>query len=127
MRALVIGFCVLDYRRGCITGVFDAFLMTLSGLAGLILLAMVFSSHPTVSLNLQILLLNPLALAFAYPTVRGLRHCNPTLCMTIWPSCIVLFFVGGFLQTYAEGMYIVALSLLVRILFIVLFIRRNSK
>lgn len=127
MLALVIGFCVLDYRRGRITWAFDAFLMTLSGLAGLILLAMVFSSHPTVSLNLQILLLNPLALAFAYPTVRGLRRCNPTLCMTIWPSCIVLFFVGGFLQTYAEGMYIVALSLLVRILFIVLFIRRNSK
>ncbi len=92
----------------------DALLMLADGLCGLILLAMVFSEHPTVSLNFQILLLCPLSLVFLYPVVKALRkHCVHRW-MYVHAALIVVYFALGFWQTYAEGMNIVALSLLIR-------------
>ncbi|MBR3122584.1 MAG: DUF4105 domain-containing protein, partial [Prevotella sp.] len=49
---------------------FDALLMLVLGVCGLILTAMIFSQHPTVSLNLQILFLNPLALVGVYAALK---------------------------------------------------------
>lgn len=92
----------------------DIFLMLLTGLCGLILLAMVFSQHPTVRVNLQILLLNPISLIFLYPTVKCLRRNIIHSWLMAWMILIVLFLIGGFFQSYAEGMTIVALSLLIR-------------
>lgn len=92
----------------------DIFLMLLTGLCGLILLAMVFSQHPTVRVNLQILLLNPISLIFLYPTVKCLRRNVIHRWLMAWMILIVLFLIGGFFQSYAEGMTIVALSLLIR-------------
>ena len=92
----------------------DIFLMLLTGLCGLILLAMVFSQHPTVRVNLQILLLNPISLIFLYPTVKCLRRNIIHRWLMAWMILIVLFLIGGFFQSYAEGMTIVALSLLIR-------------
>lgn len=92
----------------------DIFLMLLTGLCGLILLAMVFSQHPTVRVNLQILLLNPISLIFLYPTVKCLHRNVIHRWLMAWMILIVLFLIGGFFQSYAEGMTIVALSLLIR-------------
>ena len=39
---------------------YDALLMLLCGLAGIVLFLMLFSQHPTVRVNFQLLLLNPL-------------------------------------------------------------------
>jgi hypothetical protein len=39
--------------------------MLTTGACGLLLFAMIFSQHPTVSLNLQILLLNPINILIA--------------------------------------------------------------
>lgn len=92
----------------------DIVLMTASGLAGIVLFAMIFSQHPTVSLNLQILLFNPLPLFFLYTTVKAARkHAYPRWA-TLQAVLIAMFFIGGFVQCYAEGMYFVALSLLTR-------------
>ena len=92
----------------------DAILLTADGLAGLVLLAMVFSQHPTVNANLQILLLNPLSILFVYPAVRQrVKH----LCHWYWKAylaCLVLFLIGNFFQDYAEGMNILALTLMMR-------------
>lgn len=112
----VIVVAVSIYER-CKIKIFwgmDIFLMLLTGLCGLILLAMVFSQHPTVRVNLQILLLNPISLIFLYPTVKCLRRNIIHRWLMAWMILIVLFLIGGFFQSYAEGMTIVALSLLIR-------------
>ena len=88
----------------------DVLLMLTSGLAGCVLLLMVFSEHPATSLNLQLLLLNPLALLFI-PAVARRRK---TRWFNIVLGFIVAFFIGGLWQHYAEGMYFVALCLLLR-------------
>ncbi len=115
--ALLIVCCLVSFaemRQRKIYWGIDIVLMTLSGVAGIILLAMVFSQHPTVSLNLQILLFNPLPLFFIWSVVKASRrHAYPKWA-TLSALLIILFLLGGFFQSYAEGMYFVALSLLTR-------------
>ena len=112
--ALTLLFSIYDTRRRKISWGYDLALLLATGIAGLILLAMVFSQHPTVSLNLQILLLNPLALPLAYPTIRCLRKAERKRWLTIWPIFICLFLIGAAVQQYAEGMMVLASSLLIR-------------
>jgi hypothetical protein len=94
--------------------IYDAMLLTVSGLAGIILFAMIFSLHPTVSANLQILCLNPLSIIFAYKAIKRERQERPYWYFKLLAACIVLFFIGAIFQNYAEGMIFLALSLLVR-------------
>ena len=112
---LILLLTIIELRRNKTFWLLDVTLLTLDGLAGLILLAMVFSQHPTVSLNLQILLLNPLSILFVYPVVskeiKGKHHWY----WTCLGACIVLFMIGGVFQDYAEGTYFLALALLVRV------------
>lgn len=89
---------------------FDALLMLLCGLSGIVLFAMLFSQHPTVRLNLQLLLLNPLPLFFIWPMLKGKCRWQ----YTMWIILICCFIVGSFWQTYAEGMMTVAYSLFIR-------------
>lgn len=93
---------------------YDTLLMILTGICGIILTMMIFSSHPTVNLNLQILIMNPLTLIFAYAVAK--RACKHEIhwWWKVWTILIVLFLVGRLLQCYAEGMMILALSLLLR-------------
>ena len=88
----------------------DVLLMLAQGLAGCVLFAMIFSQHPTTSLNLQILLLNPLPLFFIPSMIRGKK----TKWQNLFLVLVVLFFIGSLFQHYAEGMLILALSLLSR-------------
>ena len=89
---------------------FDALLMLLCGLSGIVLTLMLFSQHPTVRLNLQLLLLNPLPLFFIWPMLKGKCRWQ----YTMWIILICCFIVGAFWQTYAEGMMTVAYSLFIR-------------
>ena len=89
---------------------FDALLMLLCGLAGIVLTLMLFSQHPTVRFNLQLLLLNPLPLFFIWAMLRNKCHKQ----YKMWIILICLFYIGAIWQTYAEGMFIVASSLLIR-------------
>jgi len=88
----------------------DVLLMLAQGLAGCVLFAMIFSQHPTTSLNLQILLLNPLPLFFIPSIIRGKKTKWQNLLLVL----VVLYFIGSLFQHYAEGMLILALSLLSR-------------
>jgi len=72
---------------------------------------MIFSQHPTTSLNLQLLLLNPLPFFFIPAVLRR----RDTRWWRILAVMIVLFAIGGLFQHYAEGMLIVALCLLIRV------------
>ena len=93
---------------------FDTLLLVLTGLPGLILLAMVFSLHPTVQLNFQMLILNPLNLVFAWKVAKKLRKGRKHWYYDLWGGLLVIALVLAVWQDYAEGMRFLALSLLVR-------------
>jgi high-affinity K+ transport system ATPase subunit B len=71
---------------------------------------MIFSQHPTTSLNLNLLLFNPLALVFIPAVIKGKRNLWTKLLLVM----LILYGLGGILQSYSEGMWIVALCLLIR-------------
>lgn len=85
-------------------------LMVMTGTIGIVLTLMLFSQHPTVSVNLQLLLLNPLPWFFIWKVARGRdkRYWQLTLIL------IALFLVGSLFQTYAEGISSLAWCLLMQ-------------
>lgn len=107
-----IAVSVYEIRKQRTAYLFDALLMLATGLAGCVLFIMIFSQHPTTSINLQILVLNPLALLFIPSVIRKRK----THWFTISAVCTALFLIGAIWQDYAEGMGIVALILLLRFL-----------
>ena len=84
--------------------------MFVTGAIGIVLTLMLFSQHPTVSLNLQLILFNPLPWLFLYPVIRGRR----TRYWTMTAILAVIFLIGGFFQHYAEGIQVLALCLLMQ-------------
>ena len=111
---LVISILILTYewKHKKTLKYWDGALMLLQGLAGCVLFVMLFSQHPTTSTNLQILLLNPIPLYFI-PAIIKRRQSRWWI---ILAAMIVLFFIGRIFQHYAEGMMIVALCLLLRVI-----------
>ncbi|HCD76851.1 MAG TPA: hypothetical protein DEQ27_00335 [Prevotella sp.] len=106
---------IVERMTGKLFWGFDAIVGSLCGIAGLILLAMVFSMHPTVSLNLQILILNPLFLYGAYSLLRNrkdMKRYKKT--WNILAAFVVAACFCAIFQQFAEGMIILALSLLLR-------------
>ena len=103
---------ILEWKRKKTFVWWDLLLMAIQGLAGCVLFVMLFSQHPTTSTNLQILLLNPLALFFMVSVAKRRK----TRWWRILVTLAVLFLIGGIFQNYAEGMMIVALCLLLRVI-----------
>lgn len=110
LLAVSIATAFIEYKRKRTFMAWDCLLMLATGMAGIIITILFFSKHPTTSTNLQILLLNPIPLIYIYNVAKRKK----TNYWKISLSMIILFFIGAFLQEYAEGMYIVALSLLIR-------------
>ena len=113
LAILIIIVTIIEYSRQRILWGVDLVLLILIGLSGLILTAMIFSQHPTVNLNLQILLLNPLALICLWPVVRNGRKGRSHWFWKAYAACLLLFLAGNLLQCYAEGTNILASSLLI--------------
>ena len=117
--AIAIGLCIFllsvmeAYKRKNFWWL-DAILMLLTGLPGLILLAMVFSDHPTVQINFQILILNPLNLIFIWKSICKMRKGKMYWYYNVWGALLTIFLFMQNWQHYAEGMNILALSLLSR-------------
>ena len=88
----------------------DMSLMLLQGVMGCVLFVMIFSQHPTTSINLQILLFNPLPLLFIYKVYKR----KQTVYWNLLLVMVLLFLAGSLVQDYAEGMNILALCLLTR-------------
>ena len=111
---LVLSLIILafEWKRKKTFKYWDGLLMLLQGLAGCVLFVMLFSQHPTTSTNLQILLLNPIPFIFIPSVLRR----RPTRWWKVLLTMAVLFLMGGIFQHYAEGMMIVALCLLLRVL-----------
>ncbi len=108
--AVSVGVAIFELKRKKTLVVWDIFIMTVTGIAGLILLLLFFSEHPTTSTNMQILLLNPISLAFI-PAVAMRRR---TIYWKLSAILAALLVPGLIFQDYAEGFIIVALSLQIR-------------
>ena len=112
---IVILLSLTEWRRKKNFWWIDTALLVLTGLPGLILLAMVFSQHPTVQINFQTLILNPLNLIFVWSVTKKMRQHRVHWYYNVWAALIVVALFLQIWQDYAEGMVILALSLLVRV------------
>lgn len=111
---LTLIIACFEYHRKKIFWPYDTLLLAASGLAGIILFLMIFSEHP-VRVNLQILLLNPLSIIFVFGVSRKAYKHQFHYYWKILFVCLILFLACGlFLQNYAEGMWLLACTLLVR-------------
>ena len=102
--------CVIEYKKNIILKLWDVVLMISAGLSGCIILILLFSEHPTTSSNLQALILNPVHLIFIHRVIKG----KTTVYWKLLTIMVILFVIGSFFQNYADGMMLVALSLLSR-------------
>ena len=117
LAVIIIALSVFEWKRKKNFWVLDAFLLILTGLPGLILFAMLFSQHPTVQVNFQMLILNPINLIFVWKTIQKMRQGKLYWYYDVWGICLVVSLFMQIGQTYAEGMLTLALSLLVRYAF----------
>ncbi len=106
---LTIAITLAEFRLKRLYWGYDLMLMLLTGLAGCVLTVMIFSEQP-----FQLLLLNPLPLLMAWSAVRSWRRRQSHVIETVCLCLTILFVIAGFWQTYADGMYVLALTLLVR-------------
>jgi len=125
--AFILLVCATEWKTKRLFWGADAFLMIISGFAGIILFLMIFSQQPTVNVNFQILVLCPLSLFFAIPVARSISKHRAHAYMKIGIALLILFMVLSFWQHYAEGMRIVALSLLIRIVWLHCYTTRKNK
>lgn len=105
---------IIGQRTGRTMWGWDALLLTLCSLAGIPLAMMLFSEHPTVRLNLQILLFNPLPLLFIWRMIKRSVRRQPDWQFSMWAVLTCLFFIGSILQHYAEGTLILGSAVLLR-------------
>lgn len=122
--SIIIAVTFAEYLLKKDFRVFDALLMAVDGCVGIVIFVMFFSEHPTTSTNLQILLFNPLPLFFIHRVVKKTDK------KTLWlyaSASLILFFIGGFFQDYAEGTFILASSLLIRCIWKIMRLKKNDK
>ena len=89
---------------------FDVCLLSVISIAGIFMIILFVSSHPTTSTNLQVLILNPIPLFFLHRIIRK----RATRFWKFELGVIILFLTGSFFQDYADGMILLALCLLAR-------------
>ena len=92
----------------------DALLMAVVGIVGLIPTIMIFSEHPCVRINLLIFIINPLPLIMVWKVTKCTRNKLTCRWWKIWEVLLVGGLVGGFFQHEPWLMTFVALSLLIR-------------
>lgn len=124
---LLIALSTLEYFKKRNFWGIDLFLLLATGLPGIILFMMIFSQQPTVSLNFQILILNPLTLFFAYPLIKNERKGILHPLWRVWTTLLIFGIIGGVFQTYAEGITTLAWLLLLRCIFKMKMLRDKQK
>jgi uncharacterized membrane protein YfcA len=101
----------IEWRRKKTFKWLDVALMVIQGLAGIALTLMLFSQHPTTTLNLNYLLFNPLPFFFIPSVIRRKK-----IWWAVQMTLLALYAIGALFQSYPEGMGFLALCLLIRIL-----------
>ncbi len=101
---------IIEITKKKVFVLWDLLLMIAISCIGIVLTLMIFSQHPTVSLNLQILLCNPIHIFFLWAVFRR----RQTRYWTIAAIMSCLFLIGSLFQHYAEGIQVLALCLLMQ-------------
>jgi len=118
LLALVIIASLYEWKRSKYLWQVDAILMLGQALCGIVLTAMIFSQHPTVSLNTQILLFNVLPIIFGVKAIK--QYCNGVVHF-LWLTeailiCLMLLLHSFGVQWIDMSVRIVALAVLLRII-----------
>ncbi len=117
LSALGLLIFAVEWKKKRSFLLWDLLLMVTTGTIGIVLFLMLFSQHPTVSLNLQIILLNPLPWFYLWPVIKGAKNQvtyakrNSNRYWRITSVLILLFLAGRLLQVYPEGILSLALCL----------------
>ena len=99
---------LFSYRKQRVYWVWDAALMLISGILGIVFFIMIFSQHPCVSINFIIFFFNPLPLFFLYSTIKKKK----VTWWKIWGVLIILGLLGSIFQEMPLPILIVASFLL---------------
>ncbi|MBQ9229686.1 MAG: DUF4105 domain-containing protein [Prevotella sp.] len=110
LLCLGLALFLIEWKQQRIFILWEVLLMVTTGIIGILLFLMLFSQHPTVNINLQFLLLNPLPWFFIWQVIKG----RQTRYWLITAILAVLFLIGGLFQCYAEGIWSLALCLLLQ-------------
>ncbi|MCF0208833.1 MAG: DUF4105 domain-containing protein [Bacteroidaceae bacterium] len=121
--ALAVALTLIEYWQKKRFWIADTILLTLCGILGVVLFLMIFSEHPTVSLNCIIFAFNPLLLVFLWRIIKELRRKRlPVVCLVymIFVTLAMSYTSKDILpigpQCAPEGFHIVCLALLVRLI-----------
>ena len=112
---VMIVVTIIEWRTRRILYGLDILWLLATGVGGIILTAMIFSQHPTVSLNFQILILSPLCLVALWPVVRSLRRRQFSRWLWVIAGSLALSLFMGIWQKYDAAIWTLALSLLFRV------------
>ena len=106
---------LFENYKGVVTLWFDAVMMIITGIAGLIIVTMFLSQHPTTSTNLMVLMLNPVPLFFIrkiYTSAKAKRKCS---WWKIWMVMSILMLMSSvILQDIDPSMFVTAGVILMR-------------
>lgn len=111
---VMIVVTIIEWRTRRILYGLDILWLLATGVGGIILTAMIFSQHPTVSLNFQILILSPLCLVALWPVVCSLRRRQFGRWLWVIAGSLALSLFMGIWQKYDAAIWTLALSLLFR-------------
>ncbi len=117
--AISLVIMLFSYRKQRVYWVWDAALMLISGILGIVFFIMIFSQHPCVSMNFIIFFFNPLPLFFLYSTIKKKK----VTWWKIWGVLIFLGLLGSLFQEMPLPILIVASFLL---LHCILHLRMNK-
>lgn len=112
---VMIVVTIIEWRTRRILYGLDILWLLATGVGGIILTAMIFSQHPTVSLNFQILILSPLCLVALWPVVCSLRRRQFGRWLWVVAGSLALSLFMGIWQKYDAAIWTLALSLLFRV------------
>ena len=112
---VMIVVTIIEWRTRRILYGLDILWLLATGVGGIILTAMIFSQHPTVSLNFQILILSPLCLVALWPVARSLRRRQFGRWLWVIAGSLALSLFMGIWQKYDASIWTLALSLLFRV------------
>ena len=113
---LSVLFSFVEWKKGLYFWWYDMILFLFCGLCGIILTAMIFSAHPTVSQNAQILLLNPLLLLLGIKAILRFRkgQMHWYWLVEILFLCLLLVVYSFEIQWLDPSIRLLTLSMLLR-------------
>ncbi|MCM1078051.1 MAG: DUF4105 domain-containing protein [Bacteroidales bacterium] len=116
LLAVTLFLSVIEWKTGKYLWLYDVVLEFGLALCSIVMVAMLFSQHPTVNLNAQILLFNPLVLVFGVQAIHDWRAGKLHWLWLVQIVCVCLLLVvySFGIQWIDMSVRLLALSVLVR-------------